>query len=131
MIMEGPDSGSDFPAGLADRGSRLWREANEAWQLTPAHLVLLEEACRITDRLDVLNTIILRGSADVKSNDGELPDIQGVLAETRQQQGALRMLIAEIRQGQTGFAPVVPSSEQEATGVSDLTARIAKKKAQG
>ena len=122
---------SDFPAGLGERGSKLWKEAVETWQLSPAHLVLLEEACRVTDRLDVLNAIILRGSGQVNSDEGELPDIQGVLAETRQQQGALRMLIAEIRQGQVGFAPVGPSGEQEGTVVTDLRARIAKKKAEG
>jgi hypothetical protein len=122
---------SDFPAGLGERGAELWKEAVETWRLSPAHLVLLEEACRITDRLDVLNAIILRGSAQVNTNEGELPDIQGVLAETRQQAGALRMLIAEIRQGQVGFAPAAPGSEQEATGVLDLSARIARKKAEG
>ncbi|NUP74770.1 MAG: hypothetical protein HOQ07_09010 [Sinomonas sp.] len=122
---------ADVPAGLARRGSKLWKQAVETWQLSPAHLVLLEEACRITDRLDVLNAIILQGSVQVNGDEGERPDIQGVLAETRQQQGALRMLIAEIRQGQVGFAPAAPSSEQEATGVTDLRARIAKKKAEG
>lgn len=121
---------ADFPVGLGERGSKLWKQAVQTWQLSPAHLVLLEEACRITDRLDVLNAIILQGSAQVNSDEDELPDVQGVLAETRQQAGALRMLIAEIRQGQVGFAPPAPSSEEDGKGVTDLTARIARKKAE-
>lgn len=122
--------GADVPGGLGERGSRLWRETVEVWQLTPAHLVLLEEACRISDRLDVLNSMILLGSSGVKGDGDELPDISGVLAEARQQQGALRTLIAEIRQGQVGFPPA-PSAEGEGSGVSDLTARIARKQAEG
>ncbi|MET7479547.1 hypothetical protein ABZT17_35010 [Streptomyces sp. NPDC005648] len=127
MIMEGSEMAADFPLGLGDRGARLWTECVDLWQLTPAHLVLLEEACRIADRLDVLNTMIVRGSEQV---NGEVADISGVLAESRQQQGALRTLVAEIRQGQVGFPPA-PSSDGEATGVSDLTARIARKQAEG
>ncbi|WP_262059679.1 hypothetical protein [Streptomyces sp. STR69] len=129
MIMEGLTLGAEVPDGLGGRGARLWRETVEVWQLTPAHLVLLEEACRISDRLDVLNSMILRGSPQVKGDGEELPDISGVLAEARQQQGALRTVIAEIRQGQVGFPPA-PSAEGEGSGVSDLTARIARKQAE-
>jgi hypothetical protein len=93
----------------------------------------LEEACRITDRLDVLNSILLRASSQVKGDDeessGESADFSGVLAESRQQATALRGLIAEIRQGQRNAAPaVVPKVGGK--GVSDLSARIAERRKQ-
>jgi hypothetical protein len=96
----------------------------------------LEEACRIADRLDVLNSIILRVSSQVNGDDdessGESVDVSGLLAESRQQATALRGLIAEIRQGQKGVA-AVPVEQSGGSGVSDLSARIAerRKQAQG
>jgi hypothetical protein len=136
MIMGWWVMASDFPPGLGERGSRLWREASASWSLTPAHSVLLEEACRIADRLDVLNTIILRASSQVNGDDeetsGESVDVSGLLAESRQQATALRGLIAEIRQGQKGSV-AVPAETSGGSGVSDLSARIAerRKQAQG
>lgn len=120
---------SEEPAGLGERGRRMWRESLAIWSLTPAHLVLLEEACRIADRLEMLNTIILRGSVGVNTDAAQFADISGLLAESRQQSAALKALLAEIRQGQHGAAPAKVDPAGGA-GVSDLTARIARK-AQG
>ncbi|MFJ5644054.1 hypothetical protein [Streptomyces sp. NPDC093223] len=99
--------------------------------LTPAHLVLLEEACRLADRLDWLNAIILRWASPV-NGDGEddepkSADIQGLLAEARQQATALRGLVAEIRQSSKGStAPGgKPAAKAGGAGVADLSARIA------
>lgn len=107
----------------------MWRESLAIWSLTPAHLVLLEEACRIADRLEVLNTIILRAAGDGNGDPGQFADVTGLLAESRQQSGALKALLAEIRQGQYGASPATVDPTGGA-GVSDLTARIARK-AQG
>ncbi|MEV6791258.1 hypothetical protein AB0M87_04485 [Streptomyces sp. NPDC051320] len=117
----------DFPVGLGERGQRMWRESLGSWSLTPAHLVLLEEACRTADRLDLLNAIILRSSAEVNSGAAEFAVIAGQLAEVRQQSSTLKTLLAEIRQGQSGAAPA-PSVEGK--GVADLTARIKKRRGQ-
>jgi hypothetical protein len=100
--------------------------------MSPAHLVLLEEACRITDRLDVLDAIIRRWMEPSDEEEEGRGDITGLLAESRQQATALRGIVAEIRQGQKGLAPSsVPKSG--GGGVSDLSARIAARrgKAQG
>jgi hypothetical protein len=107
----------------------MWRDSLAIWSLTPAHLVLLEEACRIADRLEVLNTIILRATDDVNADQAQFGDMTGLLAEARQQSGALKALLAEIRQGQYGASPAAVDPTGGA-GVSDLTARIARK-AQG
>ncbi|MEH0442458.1 MULTISPECIES: hypothetical protein [unclassified Streptomyces] len=115
------------PPGLGKRGRRLWTAATKEWQLNPAHLVLLEEACRISDRLDVLDAII-RGFEGLSGEDeAGSADITGLLAESRQQATALRGLVAEIRQGQKGVAPAAPS-RAGGGGVADLTARIAKRR---
>lgn len=139
MIMDlGGSVSDDLPFGLGDRGSRLWREMTASAALTPAHSVLLEEACRIADRLDWLNSIVLRWVSPVNTDDGDgepkSADIQGLLAESRQQSTALRGLLAEIRQGLKGSASSSPSSGKSGgAGVSDLSAKIAerRRKAQG
>ncbi|MFF9310091.1 hypothetical protein ACF1BS_04185 [Streptomyces sp. NPDC014748] len=120
------------PAGLGERGRRMWRESLAIWSLTPAHLVLLEEACRIADRLDLLESILRAPSADVNADTPQFADISGVLGESRKQSAALKALLAEIRQGQRAAPPGAAASAGGA-GVSDLSARIAerRKKASG
>ena len=137
MILKwGARVASKRPAGLGARGSRLWREMTAAGSLTPAHLVLLEEACRLADRLDWLNSIISRacspGKADDGDEQGESPAIGPLLAEARQQQTALRGLVAEIRQAQkgSGQASEKPAAKAGGSGVSDLSARIAARRGQ-
>jgi hypothetical protein len=133
MIMGWWGMGSDFPVALGVRGARLWRDETASGSLTPAHLVLLEEACRTADRLDWLNSILQRACSPVKADDGddegESPAIGPLLAEARQQQTALRGLVAEIRQASKGSVPAaVPKAG--GAGVSDLSARIAKRRGQ-
>jgi len=121
------------PPDLGPRGKRLWREMAGSGSLTPAHWVLLEEACRLSDRLDWLNSILQRACSPVKANDGEeegeSPAIGPLLAEARQQQTALRGLVAEIRQASKGSVPAV-APKSGGAGVSDLSARIAKRRGQ-
>jgi hypothetical protein len=110
------------PPGLEARGRRLWRDSLAQWSLSPAHLVLLEEACRAVDRLELLDSIIRAGAAGVNDPESESGDISQWLAEARLQAGALKVLLAEIRQGAVVSAK--PAKGEEATGVSDLSARI-------
>jgi len=127
------------PADLGDRGERLWREMTAAAALTPAHMVLLEEACRLADRLDWLNAILLRwaspGNTDDEEGGASSGDISGFLAESRQQATALRGLVAEIRQGLKGSSTSAPAPAEIAggSGVADLSKRIAerRRKAEG
>lgn len=119
----------------------MWTDSFAVWQLTPAHVVLLEEACRVADRLDDLDRLLRAVSdgfgADPEGSDGRegaLGQMTGLLAEARAQQTALKGLLGELRQGQrtaggqTG-SPAVPG-EAGGSGVSDLTARIAGRRAQ-
>ncbi|MFF8406911.1 hypothetical protein ACF06P_35450 [Streptomyces sp. NPDC015684] len=122
----------DEPAGLGERGRRMWRETLASWSLNPAHLVLLGEACRIADRLELLDSMLRSLAGDVNPNVEQFADISGLLAESRQQSSALKLLLAEVRQGQTGSGPV-KQDPVGGVGVADLTARIAgrRRKAQG
>ncbi|MFI6249036.1 hypothetical protein [Streptomyces sp. NPDC051016] len=120
----------DEPDGLGERGRRMWRESLAIWSLTPVHLVLLEEACRIADRLDLLNSMLRLTSADVNESTTQFADISGVLAESRQQSSALKLILAEIRQGQIGAGPAAEEPAEGGAGVADLSKRIADRRRQ-
>lgn len=96
-----------MPARLGARGRRLWREITEGYDLAekPAELVMLEEACRIADRLERLDEI-LSGEVDtwmrLQLPRGENVEelklvVDGALAEARQQANQLKQLVAALR----------------------------------
>lgn len=111
---------SNAPPGLDARGQKLWRDVVADRTPNPADLVLLEEACRIADRLQVLDELIAE-------NRAHYADMLRFLAESRQQSGALRALLADVRRDS---ASSDDTSRPEVTGVSDLTARIAERRQQ-
>lgn len=87
--------------GLGPRGSRLW-EAYSGLVDGQRGLVLLEEACRIADRLDRLDALLV-GDTDVwfrlvhntRTEDYEIK-VDAALTEARQQASVLRQLIASL-----------------------------------
>ena len=66
------------------RGDRLWAELNEAHTLDPMQQVILQEACRVADRLDSLDARI--GAGD-----------DAALTEARQQQNVMKQLLVSLR----------------------------------
>jgi hypothetical protein len=136
-----PVTGNAVTPDLGQRGLRLWQQyADDGAALKPAERVLLEEACRTTDRLDTLDRI-LRGDEDVwlrfrsLNDDGSIVSvvINNALSEARQQQVALKALLAELRTsraGTTGRVTGQPSTVNPTGGgsaITDLTARIARR----
>lgn len=91
------------PDGLAAKGARLWADLTEAHEFGPADLVILEEACRIADRLDQLDGIVTgRSNFWARFRVNEAGDevritVDAVLAEARQQAAILARLIASLR----------------------------------
>ena len=88
------------PAGLAARGRRLWREMHEHAEFNPAETVLLEEACRITDRLDRLDAVLTgREYLTVQTDESGQHTlvVDAALSESRQQANVLKQLIAALR----------------------------------
>ncbi|MFD4343416.1 hypothetical protein ACFWQ6_00790 [Streptomyces coelicoflavus] len=118
---------SASPSGLGDRGRRLWEETLAPGSLTPSHLVLLEEACRAADRLELLDSILRLATSSVNPDFKIFHEISGVLAEARQQQGVLKALLAAIGKA-PGVSGQVKDSSAGGAGVSDLTARIAERR---
>ena len=92
------------PTGLRIKGERLWCEMHSLLDFNPAERVLLEEACRIADRLDKLDAL-LRGEVDEwtrvrePSQDGAalVLIIDSALSESRQQANQLKQLVAALR----------------------------------
>lgn len=91
------------PSGLAAKGRKLWREMCALTPLNPAELVMLEEACRIADRLDRLDALLtghMETWLQLRVND-EGDQITVVvsqpLSEARQQATVMKQLIAALR----------------------------------
>jgi hypothetical protein len=107
------DQGPD----LGKRGMRVWVDLGGA-ALPSAGRLLVEEICRTADRLDRLDSL-LRGDEDswitlrTVSDDGSVVQIviNNLLAEARQQQVAMKQLLAEFRQTATvGLAETSPQA---------------------
>lgn len=87
------------PTARGPRARALWDEMHEG--LGPAHRVLLDEACRLTDRLDRLDAVLndrdwfrLRVS---EHDDVARVTVDSALGEARQTATALKGLVTEIR----------------------------------
>lgn len=109
------------PEGLGNRGTRMWEESLAAWELTAGHQILLGEACRIADRLEDLDELIQAAALDFAAAGP-------VLAESRQQAGALQRILAEVRQGARPLA--APKQQQGGSGVASIADQVAKRRAQ-
>lgn len=115
--------------GRGPRGQQLWDDMAGA-ELGPAHRVLLEEACRIADRLDRLDAIldgrddwlrlrVAEGGEDVRIS------VDGVLSEARQHASTLRGLVSELRAAQPKTPAKTPPIDQPKGGLGDLNAKLA------
>lgn len=126
----------DAPPGT--RGEALWRDM-KGDELAPAARVLLQEACRVADRLDKLDSLLAGDvdgwiTVDVPETGPATLIIDKALSEARQQQLALKGLMAELRaigatKGSDKSADDVPAAG--GAGIADLVARIAARQATG
>lgn len=145
-------TGSSRPARLGARGRRLWEQMTDGVQLSPAERVLVEEACRIADRLERLDSVLAGESdrwmefkQDLEGGGPVVVYIDRILSEARQQAVSLKQIVGELRQlraaASTGpvqsaqpSRPAVPASAADGvggngvSGVASLTARIAAKR---
>jgi hypothetical protein len=119
------------PSTLDTRGSHLRSDLRKLVGNSTAALVLIDEACRIVDRLDKLDRL-LSGDAeswiDIIEGRGhsELElTINAPLAEARQQALALKQLFTELRQmGVLGIAdPDTAKNKAEGGEDDELAAR--------
>lgn len=129
------------PAGLTTAGRALWAELAETYApLTRSDRPLIDNVCRISDRLDALDRVIRGvGPEWVILKTGAGGDlvivVNGALAESRAQALALRALLSELRQSRPAAKPA--ASTPQSTGaeapsaVTSITARIAAKRGSG
>lgn len=98
---------------FASRGRALWKAMHTTGaSYTPMQMVLLEEACRIADRLDRLDAVLSGGAYDwldligAKGNpDRQEIIVDKALSEARQQALALKQIVAELRQSVSASKP--------------------------
>lgn len=112
------------PTGLSARGMALW-DALSA-NVDPAGAVLVAEACRIADRLEQLNGLLIGDEsawARVQLPRGEDDDelvlrVDGALTEARQQAQVLRQILSQLDVGKS-----VTDAESGGSFLDDLAKR--------
>lgn len=113
------------PYGLRTRGRRMWDQI--VADTDPIEVVVLvEEICRLADRLDRLDAIVNgrdRAWLTLEIDDaGDVTVIvDKVLTEARQQQTTLKALLSELRQARAGRTQ--PQGKQEASRRDELAKR--------
>lgn len=109
---------------MGPRGRQLWDDLHEARKFNAAELLVLEEVCRIADRLDRFDAV-LSGEADtwmrlvhrLRTDDYEL-HIDEAAAEARQLAATFERLVASLKLPEA-------KSNVERDGIGDLAARRA------
>lgn len=114
---------------LGLRGQNL-RAALADVDLSPLHRVLVDEAVRISDRLDRLDAALkskkLWMRFDVADGGEVVVVVDGILAEARQQASALKAIVTELRQAVDGAAKTV---KREGDGaLADFLAHAARRR---
>jgi hypothetical protein len=105
------------PGDLRERGLVFWAAVTDSVELDPSGFVLLGEACRVIDRLDRLSAALngkgrdwLKLADDIevvseRFGDGKKISVKiavdGLLSESRQQQLALKAVLAQLGLGKT------------------------------
>lgn len=91
------------PVGTGPAGAKLWRAVLEEYELEEHELLLLREAVRTVDTLDLLDARVRKDGPLLSSSQGERA--HPALTEARQQRIALARLLAALR---------LPAGEEEA-----------------
>jgi hypothetical protein len=97
------------PNGLDVKGRKLWRDLQKDNDFDPAQTIILEEICRIADRLEGLNDAI-QGKGIIRLLHMRMPGtvsdegvatinltVDGVMSEARQQAHVMKQLIVSLR----------------------------------
>jgi len=102
------------PAGLADAGSKLWRDVTGKYALRADELITLEAACRASDRVVAMEAE--RDGAIMTSGSMGQPIVHPLIAEVRAHEAQIAGLLAKLKlPDDSGAAPV---SQQRAAAQS-------------
>jgi hypothetical protein len=83
------------PRGLKPAGRKLWDVSTAECEWAEHELALLEEACRVRDRIVELDAAVAGGGLMIPSSQGSR--IHPAVAEARQQRLALARLLATLQ----------------------------------
>ena len=83
------------PRGLHSAGTRLWKTATEEYEWAEHELAVLEEACRVRDRITDLDGAVNDDGLMLPSSQGSR--LHPAVAEARQQRLALARLLATLQ----------------------------------
>lgn len=91
------------PKGLALEGRRVWRDTLKEFELGPAELRILEDACREVDLIEEIEAELDGADLVVHGSQGQ-PVANPLIQEIRLHRGVLRQLLAALR---------LPNDDQE------------------
>jgi|SRR5690606_19934276 len=120
----------DLEVPLSNGGQRLWDHVTENSEMDEQGLSLLEEICRLKDRLDKMSGLIDNDShmwaliIDSRNGGVELV-IDKLFAEARMSAATFKALMGELRQYQRSARLASPRVDPQVMGgVDDLIERI-------
>ncbi len=90
-----PEVCKQLPPGLGRAGAGLWEAVVAQFELEKHEMLLLREACRTADLLDVLEDLVSAEGPLIGSSQG--PRTHPAVVEIRQQRIALARLLAAMR----------------------------------
>jgi hypothetical protein len=82
------------PTGLKAAGRNLWKSSTEEFELAQHELALLEEACRVRDRIRDLDKAVNDDGVMLSSSQGAR--VHPAISESRQQRLALARLLVTL-----------------------------------
>lgn len=83
------------PRGLKAAGKKLWDASTKEFEWADHELALLEEACRVRDRIVELDAAVTEDGLMLASSQGSR--VHPAVAESRQQRLALARLLATLQ----------------------------------
>ncbi|MGW0169193.1 hypothetical protein ACWDWT_29070 [Streptomyces sp. NPDC003343] len=86
---------SNAPDGLGEAGLALWTEVVSEFELAPAELALLTQACRTVDELEDISAALANGPAVVHGSTGQ-PKASPLFAEARAHRVVLAKLLEQM-----------------------------------
>lgn len=81
--MEPTDLGRSEPAGLREKGARLWQEVTSGYKLRSDELDVLEDVCREADLIDKIERELESADLMVVGSQGQFV-VNPLVAEARQ-----------------------------------------------
>lgn len=96
MAKRNKDGGLRAPNGLGSSGKRLWVEITSgAYLLRPDEVRLVEDVCRIADRIDQMEKLLASSALMVTGSQGQ-EVLHPLVAEQRQQRATLASLMKRL-----------------------------------